>query len=59
MSVEEIAALHVEALVSLGWRWEGRGLIPSWNAQRLPTVTDQRLATELINHPAMQNHVPL
>lgn len=25
-----IIARHVEALVGLGWRWEGRGLIPCW-----------------------------
>jgi len=27
---DAIVARHVEALVSLGWRWEGRGLIPCW-----------------------------
>ncbi len=27
---DELIAEHVEALVGLGWRWEGRGLIPTW-----------------------------
>ena len=26
---ETAIASHVEALVQLGWRWEGRGLIPT------------------------------
>ena len=26
---EAAAAAHVEALHSLGWRWEGRGLVPT------------------------------
>ena len=26
---ETAIAAHVEALVQLGWRWEGRGLIPT------------------------------
>lgn len=30
MKRDELVARHVEALVGLGWRWEGRGLIPCW-----------------------------
>ena len=26
---EQAVAAHVEALVSMGWRWEGRGLVPT------------------------------
>ncbi len=26
---EQAVAAHVEALVRLGWRWEGRGLVPT------------------------------
>jgi hypothetical protein len=26
---EAAVAVHVEALHSLGWRWEGRGLVPT------------------------------
>ena len=26
---EAAVAAHVEALHSLGWRWEGRGLVPT------------------------------
>ena len=26
---EAAIASHVEALVAMGWRWEGRGLIPT------------------------------
>ena len=32
---EHAVASHVEALVQLGWRWEGRGLVPTiqnWSA---------------------------
>tara|TARA_R110002012_G_scaffold312727_2_gene523702 strand:- start:3317 stop:3541 length:225 start_codon:yes stop_codon:yes gene_type:complete len=32
---EQAVAAHVEALVSLGWRWEGRGLIPTYQAEAL------------------------
>ena len=31
---ERKVATHVEELISLGWRWEGRGLVPTvgaWN----------------------------
>jgi hypothetical protein len=27
--MELAVASHVEALVQLGWRWEGRGLVPT------------------------------
>ena len=26
---EQAVAAHVEALFQLGWRWEGRGLVPT------------------------------
>ena len=26
---EKAVAAHVEALIELGWRWEGRGLVPT------------------------------
>jgi len=29
---ERKVAVHVEELISLGWRWEGRGLVPSVGA---------------------------
>ena len=29
---EQAIAAHVEALVQLGWRWEGRGLVPTIGA---------------------------
>ena len=29
---ERKVAAHVEELISLGWRWEGRGLVPSVGA---------------------------
>jgi hypothetical protein len=46
-------AKHVEALISLGWRWEGRALVPAWQGQRLPTVQHEQLSQELINHPCV------
>lgn len=33
---EQAIAAHVEALVQLGWRWEGRGLIPTIGATADP-----------------------
>jgi len=30
MNRDAVIAEHVEALIGLGWRWEGRGLIPTW-----------------------------
>ena len=32
---EQAVAAHVEALVSMGWRWEGRGLVPTYQAEAL------------------------
>ena len=32
---EATIAAHVEALVAMGWRWEGRGLIPTYQAEAL------------------------
>ena len=51
MSTEQQIAQHVEALIGLGWRWEGRGLVPAWHGKSLPTVQHQQLSQELINQP--------
>ena len=51
MKTEQQIAQHVEALIGLGWRWEGRGLVPAWHGKSLPTVQRQQLSQELINHP--------
>jgi hypothetical protein len=56
MNREQLIAQHVEALVGLGWRWEGRGLVPRWCGEQLPADVDQQLATELINHPNGGSH---
>ena len=44
-------AQHVEALIGLGWRWEGRGLVPGWQPQNMTAIDDQQLLRESINHP--------
>lgn len=42
MNRDELIAKHVEALVGLGWRWEGRGLVPTWiPAELLVTPLNQ------------------
>ncbi len=51
MGTEQQIAQHVEALIGLGWRWEGRVLVPAWQGQTLPKVQHQQLSQELINHP--------
>ena len=38
---EQAIAAHVEALVQLGWRWEGRGLIPTIGATAGNTAADR------------------
>ena len=53
---EQLIAHHVEALVGLGWRWEGTGLRPCWHGEQLPADVDRQLATELINHPESGSH---
>ena len=35
---EQQVAAHVESLVNLGWRWEGRGLVPTLNPFTVSTV---------------------
>ena len=55
MDSETLIAHHVEALIDLGWRWEGRGLVPTLHAQKVPGVNHQLLSTEEINHPTEQN----
>jgi len=35
---EQKVATHVEGLISLGWKWEGRGLVPSFNAWSVLSV---------------------
>ena len=38
---ERKVAGHVEQLISLGWRWEGRGLVPSVGAWHVTDVDSQ------------------
>jgi hypothetical protein len=52
MDTETLIAHHVEALIDLGWRWEGRGLVPTFRPQNVPAVNSQRLSLESINHPS-------
>ena len=54
MDSETLVAHHVEALIDLGWRWEGRGLVPTLRARKVPVVNHQLLSTEEINHPTEQ-----
>jgi hypothetical protein len=51
MTRDDLIAHHVEALVGLGWRWEGRGLIPCWDTKLVTAFDDQQLSQEAINHP--------
>jgi hypothetical protein len=51
MDLEALIAHHVEALIGLGWRWEGRGLVPTLRAKNVPAINSQRLSLETINHP--------
>jgi hypothetical protein len=52
MDTETLIAHHVEALIGLGWRWEGRGLMPtSRTAQLLTAEQREKLSQELINQP--------
>lgn len=55
MTTEDLIAHHVEALIALGWRWEGRGLAPSWGAKPLPNGQHQQLLQEQINH-SLRHH---
>ena len=52
MNRDDLIAHHVEALVGLGWRWEGRGLIPRWDTKLVTALNDQQLSQEAINHPS-------
>ena len=54
MDAETLIAHHVEALIDLGWRWEGRGLVPTLRARKVIGVNHQLLSTEEINHPTEQ-----
>ena len=54
MDPETLIAHHVEALIDLGWRWEGRGLVPTLRTQRVTGVNHRVLSTEEINHPTEQ-----
>lgn len=54
MDAETLIAHHVEALIDLGWRWEGRGLVPTLRARKVTEVNHQVLSTEEINHPTGQ-----
>lgn len=51
MDSETLIAHHVEALIGLGWRWEGRGLVPTLGGKNMPAFNSQRLSSESINHP--------
>lgn len=52
MDTETLIAHHVEALIGLGWKWEGRGLQPSFNAAKQLTAEHHRqMSQELINQP--------
>ena len=52
MDTETLIAHHVEALIGLGWRWEGRGLMPTLNtAKQLTAEQHATLSRELINKP--------
>jgi len=56
MDTETLIAHHVEALVGLGWRWEGRGLVPGgYHAQRL-TANDTSQPSTLIKHSPEDSH---
>ena len=52
MELEALIAHHVEALSGLGWRWEGRGLVPTLRAKNVPAINSQKLSHESINHPS-------
>lgn len=51
MDLEPLIAHHVEALIGLGWRWEGRGLVPTLRAKNVPAINSRKLSLETINHP--------
>lgn len=51
MDTETLVAHHVEALIGLGWRWEGRGLVPTFSGQNVTAFNSQKLSTETINRP--------
>jgi hypothetical protein len=51
MDTDTLVAHHVEALIGLGWRWEGRGLVPTFCAKRVTAFNCQKLSQESINHP--------
>lgn len=51
MDTETLVAHHVEALIGLGWRWEGRGLVPTLCAEKVTAFNSQKLSQESINHP--------
>ena len=51
MDTETLVAHHVEALIGLGWRWEGRGLVPTFSGQNVTAFNSQKLSTETINLP--------
>jgi hypothetical protein len=54
MDTETLIAHHVEAVIGLGWKWEGRGLVPTFRAQKVPAFNSQRLSSEAINHPSTE-----
>lgn len=55
MDTETLIAHHVEALIGLGWRWEGRGLVPTLRASKVTQDNSRRLSLEAINHPSSKS----
>jgi hypothetical protein len=55
MDTETLIAHHVEALIGLGWRWEGRGLVPTLRGKNMPAFNSQKLSAESINRPLEKN----
>ena len=45
---ESQVAAHVEELVRLGWRWEGRGLVPSTGCWQVSNRVSQDINCETV-----------
>ena len=43
---ERKVATHVEELISLGWKWEGRGLVPTVGAWHVSNADSYSNANE-------------
>jgi hypothetical protein len=44
---EQAVAAHVEALFQLGWRWEGRGLVPTIDSASTTKTTHDNALSNL------------